>query len=89
MRFYVNARRVISRRLILKAIYPVANFIAYTNREEAIICGSFINAKDSFSALRLHCNLHLDSRFDSIKNTLSFEADARILRLAALALLSL
>lgn len=34
------------RRLILKAIYPVANFIVYANHEEAIICESFINAKD-------------------------------------------
>lgn len=43
MRFCVNARRIISsRRLILKAIYPVANFIAYANHEETIICGSFI-----------------------------------------------
>ena len=56
------------RRLILKAIYPVANFIiACANREEAIIRGSFINAKDPFDESRLHCDLHLPPRSDSIK----------------------
>jgi len=42
------------RRLILKAIYPMANFIAAcTNREEAIIRGSFINAEDSIRRIEI------------------------------------
>lgn len=74
-----GAQPVISgRRLILKAIYPVANFIAAcANREDAIIRGSFINAKDPIGALRLHCDLHPDPRSDFIKNTSNFEAHAR------------
>jgi len=62
-----GAQPVISGRLILKAIYPMANFIAAcANREEAIIRGSFINAEDPFGASRLHYDLHLYPRSDSI-----------------------
>lgn len=58
-----DVQSVISgHRLILKAIYPVANFIACTNHEEAIICENFINAKDLFGATRLHYDLHPDFR---------------------------
>lgn len=89
-----GAQPIISgRRLILKAIYPVANFIAAcANREEAIIRGSFINAKDPFGAPRLRCDLHLYPRFDSIKNTSGlFKRIVVVIisHLAALALLSL
>jgi len=63
-----GAQPVISScRLILKAIYPMATFIAAcANREEAIIRGSFINAEDPFGASRLHYDLHLYPRSDSI-----------------------
>jgi len=63
-----GAQLVISGRgLTLKAIYPMANFIAAcANREEAIIRGSFINAEDPFGASRLHYDLHLYPRSDFI-----------------------